>query len=724
MIRKDSLLTGFSVSLGVAGALLLLFLGWRLLGALTAMMTPFIAALVLALIFDPVADRLTRRFPSSWPNKRLLAVVFVFLGLLIFLAALLAFIVPNLVAQTSKLITFFAPLTYKVERTRNDGRFIIVGKDVTGNGYVVKELQNDREYVFRVVAADSEGKQYVLKLATATPHTNIVHKESGSRTSGTVPKTTKSSEKDASTGNSSGEEIDAYSVDIPGITKSSPHATPTPLVNSILAPLLRSSNTPSPSPVPSPTGDDVDESAGGIGIVNSPTASSKSGNEQTSEVDTTRYNPDGATEATVASASPTPAVISSPGTAATPVVAVSPLVPVVTGVSPSPTNPSGALPTSTPRGGTVAQASPTVPEPPKPAPTPHPRVSSSPRATAARAQATNTKGEKQTEVRMPDAGNVIAMPGDGQVRLLWRPPVTAASGFDRLRTQTDQWLMEHRSIGPVKLPQNLAAIQAQYSAQLSEMVQQVSQRAADIIVGSVSTALTITLSLIIGFYLLVDFDRLRMRMFHLLPEQVRGEVLQIITDVGSVFGNYVRGMFTVASLYGVVSIGVFFALGMFFDIGLRGYALLLGVMAGVLYPVPFLGPILTTIVVTAVALATGATPIQGLITLMTVQIQNGIFDNAVTPRVVGQSVGLHPLATIFSLLLGAQLFGLLGMLLSVPLAASIQKLLIRLYPHLGEPTPMLLQDSHHKAKRRENTTAKVGTNSSSATSPVEPLPPS
>ncbi len=59
-----------------------------------------------------------------------------------------------------------------------------------------------------------------------------------------------------------------------------------------------------------------------------------------------------------------------------------------------------------------------------------------------------------------------------------------------------------------------------------------------------------------------------------------------------------------------------------------------------------------------------------------------------TPRIVGGGVGLHPVAALFALTLGGALFGLWGMLLSVPIAASIQAILFRLFPKLTTPTPL------------------------------------
>jgi predicted PurR-regulated permease PerM len=739
MIRKESMAAGFSVALGVAGLLLLLFLLWRLLGAIAAMITPFLVALVLAILLDPVADRLEQGIPNGWKGpKRLWAVVFVFLGLLLVLAGLLAFILPNLIAQTSRLITFFAPLSYKVERTRADGRFIILDKEVVGSSYTVKGLQNGVSYRFRVVVSDSEGKQYLLTETSATPHSAPERKAATPKDSKDVAHAIKNADRSSSTQETSST-ADDYAAAFSTLPIPRPHVSATPPVINIFAPLSHPAS-PSPSPAESPAVEETDDTIPDISPPSRTGVPSTSSGQQNESV-TEGTTGTGGTE--TPGSTPQPATAASPTNAArgegnplagepSPIATV--LVPLaVTSPAPRPTTstvghilPAHTTPTPESTEALTPETAAVSPTPIATTPAGRTRQSEAaqpaPTPTIEPTPGTTTNKAAAATVRLPEPGTVLAVPGDGSVLLYWQPPVQAASGFDRLRTQADQWLLEHHSIGPLHLPPNLAAIQAQYSAQLSQVVQQISQRAADIIVGSVSTALTVTLSLIIGFYLLVDFDRLRMRMFHLIPEQARGGVLRIITDVSAVFGNYVRGMSTVAAFYGLVSIGTFFALGMVFDIGLKQYALLLGVVAGVLYPVPFLGPIMTTVVVTAVALATGATPIQAVAVAGTVQIQNGIFDNGVTPRVVGNSVGLHPLVTIFSLLLGGQLFGLLGMLLAVPVAASLQKLLIRLYPHLGEPTPMILQHPDRKEKKREGMTAESTFTSATPEAEGVPLP--
>jgi predicted PurR-regulated permease PerM len=234
------------------------------------------------------------------------------------------------------------------------------------------------------------------------------------------------------------------------------------------------------------------------------------------------------------------------------------------------------------------------------------------------------------------------------------------------------------------LPANIEALQTQYADQIGQVFGHASRRLADVIVGSVSTLLHIVLIPIVTFYFLADIDRIRARMLFLLPERSRDHIQRSMIEVGEVFGNYVRGMVTVSIMYSVVATILFFACQ------LQAYALLLGFMAGLLFAIPFVGPLLTAVLAASVSLATGHSFGHTLLVLGVTFGQNQVFDNFIVPRIIGHSVGLHPIVTLFALFVGGDLFGVWGMLLSVPVAASIQVVLFRLFPKFSAPTPLAL----------------------------------
>ena len=135
------------------------------------------------------------------------------------------------------------------------------------------------------------------------------------------------------------------------------------------------------------------------------------------------------------------------------------------------------------------------------------------------------------------------------------------------------------------------------------------------------------------------------------------------------------------------------------------YALLLGVMAGVFYAIPYVGNVMTATCAATLAylMETHTVLIWSvkahslgyavLVAVCCVFMANIIFDQIVYPRVVGASVGLHPVVSIFALMAGATMFGIWGLLLATPVAASLQIVLMCAFPKLACKPPAALIDS-------------------------------
>lgn len=285
--------------------------------------------------------------------------------------------------------------------------------------------------------------------------------------------------------------------------------------------------------------------------------------------------------------------------------------------------------------------------------------------------------------------SLTAIPGDGATRLSWQPPAQGQSGFDAMRGNVDKWLAGHPTIGPVALPRNLDAVTEQYADQASQVLKVSASRLTTYIASSVGSLITAILIPIIALFILADIDRLRARMYLFLPERSRRIAQTTVTEINEVFGNYLRGLLIICSMYGGACMAYLFVVSIWFP-GLRGYALLLGVLAGILYSVPYIGAISTVILTAVAALTSGAGVGGALVAAGGVLFFNQFFDYVVMPKVVGELSGIHPLLAMFALFLGGHLLGLWGMLLAVPVAASIQLILFRLYPQLSAPTPLSL----------------------------------
>jgi predicted PurR-regulated permease PerM len=191
----------------------------------------------------------------------------------------------------------------------------------------------------------------------------------------------------------------------------------------------------------------------------------------------------------------------------------------------------------------------------------------------------------------------------------------------------------------------------------------------------------LVLVLIIAIYMLLEGRRILESVHDRLPARYRGACLFITDTLAHVVGGYVRGQLVLALGLGVVVTIGLHLLGV-------PYALLLGLLAAVLGLVPMFGSALAGVPAVLVALTQPfPTPLWVLIFFV---IAVNVRDQVLAPRIAGQAVGLHPLATIFALLAGVQLGGILGALFALPVAGFIWAMIVavgRFLQPAAEPAP-------------------------------------
>ena len=173
---------------------------------------------------------------------------------------------------------------------------------------------------------------------------------------------------------------------------------------------------------------------------------------------------------------------------------------------------------------------------------------------------------------------------------------------------------------------------------------------------------------VVTFYLLRDWDVLVARIHDLLPRYYEAKITEIARESDAVLGEFLRGQLT-----------VMFALGVIYAVGLSllglDFGMLIGMLAGIVSFVPYLG------VIVGIGLAGVAAMVQfqdlphvlGVFAVFGVgQLLEGF---VLTPKLVGDKIGLHPVAVIFAVMAGGQLFGVVGVLLALPVAAVLVVLL-------------------------------------------------
>jgi predicted PurR-regulated permease PerM len=197
---------------------------------------------------------------------------------------------------------------------------------------------------------------------------------------------------------------------------------------------------------------------------------------------------------------------------------------------------------------------------------------------------------------------------------------------------------------------------------------------------------------VLTFYFLRDWDVLVERVAALVPRDHIGTVARLARESDLVLGAFLRGQFSV-----MLVLGALYAIGLW-AVGLD-LGLLIGFIAGIVSFVPYLGPATGVVLGVIAALVQFGDFVHVALVLGVFAIGQVIESYWLTPKLVGDRIGLHPVAVIFAIMAGGQLFGFLGVLLALPVAAVANVLLryaherythSRLYA--GERAPILLDE--------------------------------
>lgn len=213
-------------------------------------------------------------------------------------------------------------------------------------------------------------------------------------------------------------------------------------------------------------------------------------------------------------------------------------------------------------------------------------------------------------------------------------------------------------------------VQTNYSANsVQQMVYRIAQSGLSIIhVGGL-----LVLIPIIAFYFLLDWNNMIRRLQLLIPRHYEPTVVQITRECHAVLGAFVKGQLLVMLLLGIV-----YAVGLQL-IGIE-VGLIIGLVAGLCSIIPYLGFAIGIIAAIAAALLQyGLDWVQLLLVLVVFMIGQAIEGYVLQPFLLGDKIGLSPVAVVFAVLAGAQLYGFIGMLVALPVAAVLVVLLRHAY---------------------------------------------
>lgn len=231
------------------------------------------------------------------------------------------------------------------------------------------------------------------------------------------------------------------------------------------------------------------------------------------------------------------------------------------------------------------------------------------------------------------------------------------------------WLRQHFGIQRRMLDLNqLTAMLSQHWQQAGGMAATVLQSLSHSGMAVIHWLMNLLLVPVVAFYLLRDWDHLVRHVHQLLPRRVAETAGRLAAEADEVLGAFLRGQFLV-----MLAMGFYYSIALWI-VGLD-VALLVGMMAGLVGFIPYMGAIVGIGAGCLAALVQFQDAGPLLPVLAVFGIGHLLEGTVLTPRLVGNKIGLHPVAVIFSALAGGQLFGFLGVLLALPVASVVMVLL-------------------------------------------------
>ncbi len=179
------------------------------------------------------------------------------------------------------------------------------------------------------------------------------------------------------------------------------------------------------------------------------------------------------------------------------------------------------------------------------------------------------------------------------------------------------------------------------------------------IFGGIVTLIT---AFVLFIYLLLDEKNLKSFILSLFSDDKKFMVADVVKKIATKAGNWFRGQIMLCSIIAIFDLICLYLLGI-------PYFLTLAVISGMLEFIPTIGPIIAGAIAVLVALS--VSPIKALLVIVLYVVVQQLENTFIVPKIMQKAVGLSPVVIIFAILIGAKLFGIIGVILSVPIAASL-----------------------------------------------------
>ncbi len=173
--------------------------------------------------------------------------------------------------------------------------------------------------------------------------------------------------------------------------------------------------------------------------------------------------------------------------------------------------------------------------------------------------------------------------------------------------------------------------------------------------------------LVLALYMVIEDSAIKKIFHQWIPKSYQEFASRLVGLVMEKLGGWMRGQLLLCLIIGLLDGIVFTVLGV-------PYALLLAVLAGLFEFIPYIGPILSAI--PAVFLAFTVSPALGFATIIALVVIQQLENNLIVPKIMQKTVGLNPIVSILAFLIGAKLFGVIGAIVSIPVAVALSVVLV------------------------------------------------
>lgn len=186
----------------------------------------------------------------------------------------------------------------------------------------------------------------------------------------------------------------------------------------------------------------------------------------------------------------------------------------------------------------------------------------------------------------------------------------------------------------------------------------------------ISNAIEVVIAPLLAYYFLIDGKNMVRKLCFILPSELRNRAYEVFLDMGQVVNDYINGQVIICVIMGIaVTVGTYF-------LGIE-YFVVLGIIAALLETIPYIGPIAGAM--PGIFFAFVISPDLAIKTMIFYLFIHQLEANIVVPQVMGKKIAVHPVIIMFSMLIGGKLFGIIGMMMALPVTALLRVILKALW---------------------------------------------